>query len=210
MQSHVKRVSFGNLTFNLSENVYEPAEDTYLFAENINVNEGDFVLDMGTGSGLLAVLASQKAGSVVSVDINPCAVRCAKENAVLNHAKSKIDFIQADLFTALSETAKFDLILFNAPYLPSEEKDLDDWLSHAWTGGENGRQVIDRFIAKSLPHLKNGGRILLLQSSLTGVEETVRKFEAHHFEVRVKAQLNLPFFESLFLIEAKVKEQPKH
>ena len=83
----VKRVHFGNYVFNVWENVYEPAEDSFLFAENLDVEKGAQVLDVGTGCGMLGILAAEKAGNVVAVDLNPYAVRCAKENAALNNVR---------------------------------------------------------------------------------------------------------------------------
>ncbi len=85
MQSPIKRVHFGKFVFDIYENVYEPAEDSFLFAENLDVKPGASVLDVGTGSGLLAIVAAEKAVSVVAVDFNPYAIRCAKKNSVLNH-----------------------------------------------------------------------------------------------------------------------------
>ncbi len=104
MPSKPKRVFFGKHVFLVDENVYEPAEDSFLFAENLEVKEGDRVLDIGTGCGLLAVLAAEKACEVVAIDVNPYAVSCAKQNAKLS-ACSKIAFIRADLFNCATRTA---------------------------------------------------------------------------------------------------------
>ncbi|MEM3760934.1 MAG: 50S ribosomal protein L11 methyltransferase, partial [Candidatus Bathyarchaeia archaeon] len=98
-----KRVFFADYVFYVSENVYEPSDDSFFFAENLRVRKGDFVLDMGTGCGLLGIIAAAKASHVVAVDINPYAVRCAKENAKLNHVIDKMSFIQGDLFTPLRQ-----------------------------------------------------------------------------------------------------------
>ena len=198
-----KRVHFSNYIFNIYENIYEPAEDSFLFAENLDVKEGAQVLDVGTGCGMLGILAAEKAGIVVAVDLNPYAIRCARENSALNNVRSKIDFIQADLFTALNTKATFDLILFNAPYLPSDESEAASWIGRSWAGGVNGRQVIDRFISEAPLHLKLRGRVLLMQSTLTNVEETIRKFGECNFKASIKAARKLPFFETLTLIEAK-------
>jgi len=203
MQSPVKRVHFGSLVFDVWENVYEPAEDTFLMAENLDVDAGMQVLDVGTGCGILGAVAAQKAASVVSIDLNPYAVRCAKANSVLNRVEGKMSFMQTDLLTAFNEGARFDLVLFNAPYLPAAEEEAETWIGRSWAGGANGREVIDRFIPQAVPHLKKGGRILLMQSTLANVEETIRKFRELHLEARVKAELKLPFFETLTLIEAK-------
>jgi release factor glutamine methyltransferase len=199
----VKTVHFGNYVFNVWENVYEPAEDSFLFAENLDVEKGAQVLDVGVGCGMLGILAAEKAGSVVAVDLNPYAVFCARENASFNNLRCKMAFIQTDLLTALNESARFDLILFNAPYLPAAEGEAESWIGRSWAGGINGRQVIDRFISEAPPHLKANGRILLMQSTLTSVEETISKFAEHNLKAGIKAQQKLPFFETLILIEAE-------
>jgi release factor glutamine methyltransferase len=112
-------------------------------------------------------------------------------------------FIQTDLLTALNENARFDLILFNAPYLPAAESEADSWIGRSWAGGINGRKVIDRFISQVPLHLKDSGRILLMQSTLANVEETIRKFGELNLKASIKTELKLPFFETLTLIEAK-------
>ena len=199
-----KRTNFGDYTFDIKDYVYEPAEDSFLFAENLDVVSGATVLDMGSGCGILGILAAKEASSVIAVDLNPYAIRCAKENSVLNNVHSKMDFLQADLFSALKAEAAFDLIVFNAPYLPSNEGEVETWLEWSWAGGKSGRAVIDRFITEVPSHLSAGGRVLLMQSTLAGVEETISKFGEHNLKASVKAEQKLPFFETLTLIEAKV------
>jgi release factor glutamine methyltransferase len=203
MSYPTKRAHFDGYIFDVYEDVYEPAEDSFLFAENLDIEEGADVLDLGAGCGILGVLAAKKASGVVAVDLNPYAVRCVRENSKLNRVRSKMDFIQADLFTALGANAAFDLILFNAPYLPSDKSEATSWIGRSWAGGANGRQVVDRFISQVPLHLKPNGRVLLMQSTLTGVEETLRRFGEQGLRARVKAECKLPFFETLTLIEAK-------
>ena len=202
MPLSAKRVYFDDYVFVVDENVYEPAEDSFLFAQNLGGDADETVLDMGTGCGILGILAVENARGVVAVDVNPYAVRCAKENAGVNNVRGKMVFVQGDLFTWLSEKATFDTILFNAPYLPADASEADSWIGRAWAGGARGRQVIDRFISEVPKHLKRTGRVLLMQSSLANVDETVRRFAECHLNAVVLADRALPFFETVVLIEA--------
>jgi release factor glutamine methyltransferase len=205
MPSSTKSAHFGDYVFSVWENVYEPAEDSFLFAENLEVKAGESVLDMGTGCGILGILAAKKGCSVVAVDVNPYAVRCSRENAKLNNVRGKMAFIQGDLFTPLREAEEFDVILFNAPYLPADEHEADSWIGRAWAGGATGRRIIDRFISEAPRHLKWAGRVLLMQSTLADVAETVRRFAECGMSARVVAERTLPFFETIILFEASFR-----
>jgi release factor glutamine methyltransferase len=143
--------------------VYTPDADTYLLldAARTDVKAGDRVLEVGTGSGLIAAELT-KVTRVVATDISPHAVLCARKKGVA--------VVQNDLFCGIRNS--FDVILFNPPYLPTKpEERIDDWLEHALDGGLNGRVVIERFSADVNRVLAPGGRILLLVSSLTGLPE---------------------------------------
>jgi release factor glutamine methyltransferase len=197
-----KRLSFNGFYFNIYEDVYEPAEDSFLFVENLHIVAGMKILDLGTGCGILAVIAAKKGGDVIAVDLNPSAIRCAKENAHLNSI-SKIAFMRGDLFGALQHDVQFDLVLFNAPYLPSEMGEEATWLGRSWAGGADGRMVVDRFITEVSAYLKPAGKVLLMQSTLTGLEKTLSGFNQQGLSACVAAERSLPFFETLTLIEAK-------
>jgi release factor glutamine methyltransferase len=143
--------------------VYLPEADTHLLldAARAEVKPGDRVLEIGTGSGLIAAELARVTG-VVATDINPHAALCAREKGV--------EVVQSDLFCGIRSS--FDVILFNPPYLPTQpEERIDDWLEHALNGGENGRVVIERFSEQVGRVLAQNGRILLLISSLTGLPE---------------------------------------
>ena len=194
-----RRIRFGDLTLYISDDVYEPAEDTLLIAKNLKA-EG-LVLDMGTGCGILSILAAHEAERVVAVDINPYAARCAKLNIEINGVSEKVDIIVGDLFAPLIEKSIFDMILFNAPYLPTEEVEPKSPIEYAWAGGRSGRKIIDSFIKQAPKHLKIGGKILVVQSTLSDVEKTIREFNKQGLKARIIDKQNL-FFETIVLIEA--------
>jgi release factor glutamine methyltransferase len=199
MHPDSKRVFFKDFTFLVEENVYEPAEDSFLFAENLPVERSCRIVDVGTGCGILAIVAAKNTEDVLAIDLNPYAIRCARRNAKLNEVIDNMDLVQGDLFGSVKGYSKFDLILFNAPYLPVQNKD-GSWLERSWTGGKSGREVIDRFINEAPEFLNSNGRILLMQSSLSGVDKTLRRFANQGLHARVVASRSLPFFEEIVLI----------
>jgi release factor glutamine methyltransferase len=197
-----KKLFFKGCVFSVDEQVYEPAEDTFLLAENLKVEENDVVLDMGTGCGILAVLAAEKAKKVVAVDINPHAIKCAEKNAEINDVKDKIEFRLGNLFQPIKPEENFNLIVFNAPYLPSEPHEKEGWIEKAWAGGPNARKIIDLFVMDAPKFLATKGRILTVQSSLSDINKTLNMFSDMNLKAEVNAWVKVPF-EKIVLIEAK-------
>ncbi len=194
-------ITYQGLEFQTCEKVYEPAEDTFLLAENLMVKKTDKVLEIGTGTGIIAVIASKQAKNVVAVDINKYAIECTQKNSKINH--SSIDIRLGDLFDTV-ENEKFDLILFNTPYLPTNKDEIvDDELEAAWNGGIDGRIIINRFIKDLTAHLNPGGRVQMVQSSLSNVEQSMRIFKDMGFEVSVTAAQRL-FFEEIVVLTAQM------
>jgi release factor glutamine methyltransferase len=199
---HPKKLFIEGCVFFVDERVYEPAEDTFLLAENLKVEEKETVLDVGTGCGVLAVLAAKKAKKVVAIDINPYAIACAQKNAKMNGVEEKMEFRLGDLFQPIRSNETFSLIFFNAPYLPSEPYEARSWIGRAWAGGPSGRKVVDRFILGAPEFLTINGRILLVQSSLSDIDKTLERFDETGLKAKIVAEVKFPF-ESIVLIEAK-------
>jgi release factor glutamine methyltransferase len=204
-----KRVFLGDFVFVVPEQVYEPAEDTFLLARNLSIEKNSAVLDMGTGCGILAVLAAERASCVVAVDINPHAVACAQRNAELNGVAPKIETREGDLFEPIAPKEMYDLITFNAPYLPVGLDEGESWVEKAWCGGKDGRSVIDRFTNESSKHLTRNGRILLVQSSLSNVERTLTLFAEKKLSTTVIESEKVAF-EEIVLIQAGADSSLDH
>jgi release factor glutamine methyltransferase len=138
------------------------------------------VLDMGTGSGVCAVFAAKHARRVVAVDINAAAVRCAGINAHLNHLEHKIDLRRGDLFAPVSGE-RFDLVLFNPPFLRGSPRDDRD---RAWRSTD----VAERFSAGLGARLKPGGSALVLLSTFGDGRVFLEEFYKQGFEISVLAE----------------------
>ena len=118
---------------------------------------GADVLDMGTGSGVCALMAARHARRVVAVDINPAAVRCAQANALMNNLQGRLEVRQGDLFAPVAGE-RFDLVLFNPPFVPGSARNDRE---RAW----RSLDVAGRFAAGLAAHLNPGGQALVLLSS---------------------------------------------
>ena len=147
------------------ETVYQPAEDSKLLADTVlgHVESGDRVLDAGTGSGYLARRVHEETGGwVVGSDLNPHACRQAREAGV--------PVVRANLLGPFRDGV-FDVVAFNPPYLPTDEdREWDDWMETALSGGESGREVIEPFLDDLRRVLTLSGDAFVLVSSLTGVD----------------------------------------
>ena len=185
---------------NTHENVYVPAEDSYLLAENLEIKEGQSVLEIGTGSGIVAMYASRLTDKITVSDINFDACELARKNFEANNIEN-IEILFGNMFEPV-ENRKFDVILFNTPYLPTEDDEvIDDTINYAFDGGLNGRKVIDLFLNEVGNHLNDGGIVQMIQSSLSGNEETLEKLDNLGFIAEIKASEHF-FFEDITLINA--------
>ncbi len=185
---------------NTDDNVYVPAEDSYLLADNLEIESGQSVLEIGTGSGIVAMYASRLTDKITVTDINFDACQLAEKNFKDNCIEN-IEILFGNLFEPV-KNRKFDVILFNTPYLPTEDDEvIDDTINYAFDGGLNGRKVIDVFLNEVGNHLNDGGIVQMIQSSLSGNQETLDRFDELGFIAEKKASEHF-FFEDITLINA--------
>ena len=190
----------GKFEIETDELVYIPSDDTFLLAENLEIKEGQSVLEIGTGSGLVSMYASLLTDNITATDINFNALELAEKNFKLNNITTiKLEF--GDLFEPI-KNEKFDVILFNTPYLPTDSEDIiNDDLNYAFDGGLDGRNVIERFLNEAPNHLNDKGIIQMIQSSLSDTEKTLDMLDNLGFIAEV-AKSERFFFEEIVLINA--------
>lgn len=171
--------------------IYEPSDDSYFFArflqKYLKKNHPKTFLDMGCGSGILTKTVSKffDSKNIICVDINQSAISTAK----LLGFKA----IKSDLFMKIPRENKFDLIVFNAPYLP-ENKNEPHESKLTTTGGRRGDEISVKFLKQAKNYLNENGKILLLISSLTPTDKI------NKFKPRLVAKKKI-WFEELLILE---------
>lgn len=224
----VSKVEYKGTKVSVLEDVYEPAEDTFLMAdcavsafsayrESDQFNDdGYFVLEVGCGSGFVSAFLQNHFSDLhlLAVDINPAAVMCAQMNGVRSFESDMFGIFEKprrlrSIDTPIEDVTPakpplgFDLILFNPPYLPtSEEEKVSGMLNYAFDGGVSGRDSIDRFLNEAGAYLKDGGFFLLLISSLTGLDEVSEEMKKKGFSVEVIGTTKVSF-EELMVLKGK-------
>lgn len=170
--------------------VYHPAEDTFLILDH--VIPGNNVLEIGCGSGIISVYCAKLGRNVTCCDVAQTARDCTEKNAIRN--KVTLDVIDSQLFRNV--TGKFDTIIFNPPYLPSEDRYAE---SEQWNGGEDGFDAIRPFFKYAADYLEDSGSIYIIFSSLTDIEGLIDEFN-DRYTFKEKGRQSF-FFETIFLYQ---------
>ena len=139
---------------------------------------GDRVLDMGTGSGVNAILAAQTAENVLAVDINPHAVEAAQENVERNGVADRVTVRRSDVFGEVD--GRFDLVIFDPPFRWLRPR---DWAEAAITD-ENYRALTE-FFAQLRGHLNEDGRVLVFFGTTADAGYLEQLIAARGFESRI-------------------------
>ena len=205
------------------ENVYYPSEDTFLlidyfknninenYFDGINVDDIDYILDIGTGTGIIAInfqILKGKSNNfnpkIVASDIFEDSIVCAKKNEVLNNFHNEILFLQSDLFESFPNSLKssFNIIVFNPPYLPSSPLITDKKkIDHSWDGGGlKGYETLIEFIkqVRSFLNLQKPHYIYYISSSRTNLEELNKNLDELKFKNEIVGKKHI-FFEDILI-----------
>ncbi|QES10212.1 methyltransferase domain-containing protein [Streptomyces venezuelae] len=174
--------------------VYSPQADTRLLAEALSREELDAttdVLDIGTGTGALALCAARTGARVVAVDVSWRAVIAAKLNAIRQGQRLRV--LHGDFSTRV-QGRRFDLILTNPPYVPSaRSRPPSHGAARAWDAGPDGRAVIDRVCARAPALLRPGGVLLMVHSAMSCPETTVDRLRTAGLTARITGRTSVPW-----------------
>ena len=201
--------TYNNLTKSkLKELVYEPSEDTFLFLDALEQEltyltklEPLLALEIGSGSGVVITFLAKhlKTNSFyLAVDVNKNACLASKETSIENSID--LNIIQADLLLSFKPNS-LDVILFNAPYVPSEENEIDsNNISSSWAGGLNGRQVMNRLFPLIPKILTQNGVFYLVCIKPNKIKEIENIFFEFNFKMEI-VLTRKTLIENLFVLK---------
>lgn len=180
--THPSLFHYHDLVIELHPEVYDPAEDSFLLLESLQLDPQIVVLEIGTGCGLIALGCAQKGCKVFCTDINPFAVQVTRRNISRNQRllHGPIEVRQGDLFSAFKDHEHFNVIIFNPPYLPTRKQErTGGWFDIATDGGRDGLKVTKRFLEGLSSRLYPKGSAYFVFSSLS---------DRHTLELSLKKQ----------------------
>ncbi|MBW1916504.1 MAG: peptide chain release factor N(5)-glutamine methyltransferase [Deltaproteobacteria bacterium] len=168
---------FWSLDFLVNPAVLIPRPETEILIDTVlkQVQQPDFplaqgpLLDLGTGSGVLAIVLARElpVARFVALDLSAAALAVAQENARRHQVVERIGFIRGDLFQPLAPRPTFSVIISNPPYVPTREwQHLPREIRHyepraALDGGPDGLAVIRRLVSEAHQYLIPGGLLAL-------------------------------------------------
>ncbi|MDX3643009.1 HemK2/MTQ2 family protein methyltransferase [Streptomyces sp. MB09-02B] len=174
--------------------VYAPQWDTELLVRALcreGIDSSTEVLDLGTGSGAVAVQAARLGARVTAVDISWLSVVTARVNALL--ARRRVRVRHGDLNAAVAGRA-YDLVISNPPYVPSPADRMPRaGRARAWEAGRDGRVFVDRLCAAAPGMLRPGGALLVVHSGLCGTDATLRGLRDGGLRAAVVDRAEVPY-----------------
>ncbi|MFJ9028531.1 HemK2/MTQ2 family protein methyltransferase [Streptomyces sp. NPDC102274] len=176
--------------------VYAPQQDSHLLMRAIRregVGPGMDVLDLGTGTGVLALGAARLGARVTAIDVSRRAVLCARVNAALS--RRRVVVCRRDLSAiASSFGGRYDVVISNPPYVPTPPAGLlRSGAARAWNGGHDGRALVDQVCACAANALRPRGVLLMVHSGLCGTETTIDRLTEAGLRAQVSDRMLIPF-----------------
>ena len=179
-QTRIARIN--GLRIQICPQVFNPitGRTTAFFIRHMQIQPHNRVLEIGTGSGAIAVAAAQVAQSVTATDVSHFAVQCAQATMKLNQVDNQVRVLQGDLFKPV-QNETFDVILFNPPYLQFTPQ---NWIAKAWSAGTQ-YELIDRFLRGAHQVMARKGEIQMLLSSAASISYLLHLFKSAGFTTSV-------------------------
>ena len=158
---------FGPLDLEVSDSTFMPSTISVLLADALEVRQGDDVIDVGCGSGILSIVAAKLgARRVFGIDTALDVMEVASRNAASHGVLDVITFLQGDLFAPLPQEVRADVIIGDVSGVPDSLAVASGWFPGRSGGGPRGSELPIRMLRAARERLRAGGRLFLPTGSL--------------------------------------------
>lgn len=184
---------FGPMELRVGKSTFRPSTISTLLADSLDFEPGSVVIDVGTGTGILSIIAAKLgADRVYGVDAADETVEIATANAEMHGVADKVEFAQGDMFEPLGPDIEADVVIGDVSGIPDEIADASGWFPSGLAGGPTGAELPMRMIEESKRLLKKGGRLFLPTGSLQDETSILDRAKAVFGSMRQITERNIP------------------
>lgn len=184
---------FGPMELHVGDATFRPTTISKLLAESLDFEPGSVVIDVGTGSGVLSIIAAKLgAARVYGVDAADGTVEIATANAKAHGVADRVSFAQGDMFEPIDPAVEADVVIGDVSGIPDEIANASGWFPSGLAGGPTGAELPMRMIEESKRLLRKGGRLFLPTGSLQDETSILDRARSVFGSMRQLTERNIP------------------
>ena len=189
---------FGPMELRVGEATFRPSTISTLLADVLDFKPGSVVVDVGTGTGILSIIAAKLGASkVYGVDAADETVEIATANAEAHGVADRVVFAQGDMFDPLDPDLEADVVIGDVSGIPDGIASASGWFPSGLAGGPTGAELPMRMIEESKRLLKKGGSLFLPTGSLQDENSILDRARSVFGSMRQLTERNIPLPSSL-------------
>ena len=184
---------FGPMELKVGPATFRPSTISSLLADALEFKPGSIVVDVGTGSGILSIIAAKLGASkVYGVDAADSTVEIASVNAAAHGVADRVEFAQGDMFDPLDENLEVDVVIGDVSGIPDDIAVASGWFPSGLSGGPTGAELPMRMIEESKRLLRKGGKLFLPTGSLQNETPIIERAKTAFSSMKKLTERNIP------------------
>lgn len=184
---------FGPMDLRVGPATFRPSTISTLLADSMEFKPGAVVVDVGTGTGILSIIAAKLGASkVYGVDAADNTVEIASANAAAHGVADRVEFAQGDMFDPLDPDVEADVVIGDVSGIPDDIAAASGWFPSGLSGGPTGAELPMRMIEESKRLLREGGKLLLPTGSLQDEKTILDRAKAVFGSMKQLTERNIP------------------